>query len=62
LFSELSEIAKMDAEIIQNSNNFYSFDQQRAKDVIAYRKAIQAELETIKDNLSKMRSLPRYSP
>ena len=46
-------------EAIQNSNNFYSFDQIRAKDEIAYRKALIAELNQINDNDSRLGSLPR---
>ena len=55
----LSDIAASDMETIQNSNNFYSFDQIRAKDEIAYRKALIAELNQINDNDSRLGSLPR---
>ncbi|HUB66112.1 MAG TPA: hypothetical protein VL981_01350 [Candidatus Methylacidiphilales bacterium] len=37
-------ILTADMGTIQNKNNFYSFDQQRAGDEIAYRKALQDEL------------------
>jgi hypothetical protein len=47
----------MDA--IQNPNSFYSFDRQRAKDEIAYRKALKTELDSIGKNVSRLGSLPR---
>jgi hypothetical protein len=52
-------MANSDMATIQNSNGFYSFDQQRAKDEIAYRKALKAELDEISNNVSRMGSLPR---
>jgi cytochrome c556 len=59
MWSEFNDIANTDMDTIQNSNNFYSFDQQRAKDEIAYRKAIIAELNQVSDNVSRLGSLPR---
>lgn len=59
LYGELSDLASSDLVTIQNPNSFYSFDQQRTKDEIAYRKAIQAELDTIGDDPGRLVSLPR---
>jgi hypothetical protein len=49
----------MDA--IQQPDNFYSFDQQRAKDEIAYRKALKKELDNLSSNVSQMSSMPRQN-
>jgi hypothetical protein len=46
-------------DTIQQADNFYSFDQQRARDEIAYRKALKKELDNISTNISRMSSLPR---
>jgi hypothetical protein len=59
LYGEIRDIAGTDMDAIQNPNNFYSFDQQRAKDASAYRKALLTELDTIGNNVSRMGSLPR---
>ena len=59
LYSEFNDLARENMDGIQNLSNFYVFDQQRAKDATAYRKAIQAELDTISDNISRLASLPR---
>jgi hypothetical protein len=59
MWSEITDIANTDMDAIQNPNNFYSFDRQRAKDEIAYRKAIIAELAQINSDVSRMGSLPR---
>ncbi len=59
MWSEFIDIAGTDMEAIQNLNNFYSFDQQRARDEIAYRKALKAELDEISNNISRLGSLPR---
>jgi len=59
LWSEFNDIAATDMDAIQNPDNFYSFDRQRAKDAIAYRKALQNELNDINSNVSQLSSLPR---
>ena len=59
MWSEITDLANTDMDAIQNPNNFYSFDRQRAKDEIAYRKAIIAELAQINSDVSRMGSLPR---
>jgi S1-C subfamily serine protease len=59
LWSEISDIADTDMDAIQNPSNFYSFDQQRAKDEIAYRKALKTELNEINNNVSRLGGLPR---
>jgi S1-C subfamily serine protease len=56
---DLNSLADADMEAIQDANNFYSFDQQRAKDEIAYRKALKKELDEISNNTGLMSSLPR---
>ena len=59
MWSGISDIAGTDMEAIQNPNNFYAFDQLRAKDEIAYRKALKAELDQINNNVTQLGSLPR---
>jgi hypothetical protein len=57
--STLTDIADTGMSAIQNLGNFYSFDQQRAKDEIAYRKALKTELKTIGNDVGWLNSLPR---
>jgi len=57
--STLTDIADTDMAAIQNLGNFYTFDQQQAKDEIAYRKAIKTELNSMGDNVGWLDSLPR---
>ena len=59
MWGEISDLARTDMDAIQNPNNFYAFDQQRAGDEAAYRKALQTELEKINANVSQLGSLPR---
>jgi len=59
LYADLNDIVGIDMDAIQNSDNFYSFDRQRTKDEIAYRKALKTELDNISDNISRLGSLPR---
>ena len=59
LWAEISDIAGIDMDTIQNANNFYSFDRQRAKDEIDYRKALKTELDKMNDDASRLSSLPR---
>jgi Trypsin-like peptidase domain len=61
VWAEISDIAGIDMDAIQNPNNFYSFDRQRAKDEIAYRKALKKELNEISDSVSRLGSLARKS-
>jgi V8-like Glu-specific endopeptidase len=55
----LNGIADTDMDAIQQTNSFYTFDQQRARDEIAYRKALKKELDEIGNNVSRESSLPR---
>jgi S1-C subfamily serine protease len=57
--SDLEGLVETDMDTIQQADNFYSFDQQRARDEIAYRKALKKELDNISTNISRMSSLPR---
>jgi len=54
LVMDLEGVADADMSAIQNSANFYSFDQLRAAQEIKYRKALRAEIETIGGKLSDM--------
>ncbi|HEV3270672.1 MAG TPA: trypsin-like peptidase domain-containing protein [Candidatus Methylacidiphilales bacterium] len=47
LFFDLQCVADLNMDQIQNPINFYSFDQQRARDEIAYRKALKAEIASL---------------
>jgi len=61
LLFDLDSIADKDMDQIQNMDNFYSFDQERAKEEIAYRKALRSELDSISTNVSRMDSFRRSS-
>ncbi|HUB67086.1 MAG TPA: SUMF1/EgtB/PvdO family nonheme iron enzyme [Candidatus Methylacidiphilales bacterium] len=56
----LDGIANADVDAMQNPNNFYAFDQQRAKDELAYRRMLKAELDAIDGtDANKVKSLGR---
>ena len=57
----LDSIADSNIEPIQNMSNFYSFDQQRAREEIAYRKSLKAELDSFGDDISRVQSLGHRS-
>jgi hypothetical protein len=57
--SDLANLVSADMEAIQNPNNFYAFDQLRAKDEIAYRNALKAELDGIGDDVSRIAGMAR---
>ena len=59
LLFELQGIADLDVDQIQNPNNFYSFDSERVKDELDYRKALKAELNSIGNDVQRLGSLPR---
>jgi len=59
LVFDLNTVAGQDMASMQNMNNFYSFDQQRAKDELAYRKALQTEIDDFSNDVSRVSSLPR---
>jgi hypothetical protein len=56
---ELNDIADADMDVIRNSNNFYGFDQERARDEIDYRNALKSELNKISSDVSRLGGLPR---
>jgi hypothetical protein len=56
---ELEQIADTNVDQIQNANNFYSFDRERAQDELKYRNALKAELNSIGDNIEELGALPR---
>jgi hypothetical protein len=58
LVSDLHDVADIDMDTIQNPSNFYSFDQQRAKDEITYRKALRDYLDSLSDNVDRLGDLP----
>ena len=51
---DLNGLADSDMDAIQQANNFYSFDQQRAKEELSYRQAIKKELDFIGNDLGKL--------
>ena len=62
LLYELGNIADSDMTDIQKINTFYSFDQPRVKDEIAYRNALKDELDKVGDDVSHLNGLvPRTS-
>lgn len=56
---DLNSIAIRDIDQIQNMDNFYSFDRQRARDELAYRKALQAEIDDFSSDVNRIQHLPR---
>jgi S1-C subfamily serine protease len=59
LVFNLEAVADDEMDQIQNPSNFYSYDQQRAKDEIDYRKALRVELENMKGDLNRAGGLAR---
>ncbi|HEX4140328.1 MAG TPA: serine protease [Candidatus Methylacidiphilales bacterium] len=59
LLGSIVDAASTDISTIQNTNNFYSYDRQRAKEEMEYRQAIKDELDRISTNVSRLGSLPR---
>jgi len=59
MWSEITDLSNSDMDTIQNPNNFYLFERQRAKEEIGYRKAIITELNQINNNVNRLGSLPR---
>jgi hypothetical protein len=51
LLFELNIVADTDRDQIQQPANFYTFDQQRARDELAYRQALKAELDGLAGDL-----------
>jgi S1-C subfamily serine protease len=57
----LDSIADKNMEAIRNMDNFYTFDQQRARDELAYRKALKTEIQEFSNDVTRIGSLPRTS-
>jgi hypothetical protein len=56
----MGSVVNADMDAIQNPNNFYTFDQQRAKDELAYRQGLKAELDAIDGtDANQIKSLAR---
>jgi Trypsin-like peptidase domain len=56
---DLQCVADLNMQQIQNSNNFYTFDRERAVDELSYRKALKDELDSIGNNIDRLGHLPR---
>jgi S1-C subfamily serine protease len=59
LVFDLEGIADSNMDQIQNKDNFYSFDTERAQDEFEYRKALKTELESVANDVTRLNSLPR---
>jgi S1-C subfamily serine protease len=59
LYSNVVEAGKADVDTIQNSNNFYAYDRERAKEELADRQVILKYLDSIGDNVDSLGHLPR---
>jgi hypothetical protein len=55
----LSSVADRDVQSLQNTGNFYSFDQQRARNELAYRTALKSEIQDFTSNVNRISDLPR---
>ncbi len=56
---DLDAIADRDVVNVQNMSNFYSYEQQEARDEMSYRKALKAEIDSFSDDISRIGSLVR---
>jgi len=54
LLTDLGTLADEKMDDIQQSTNFYTFDQERAKEELAYRQNIKKELDFIGNDLGKL--------
>jgi hypothetical protein len=59
LLFDLQCVADINMDQIQNMNNFYSFDKERAQAELDYRKALKGELNSFGDDIERLGSLPR---
>jgi len=59
LLFDLGVMAYTDMDQIQQPANFYSYDRQRARDEIAYRQALKAELDNFSGNLGGFSDVTR---
>jgi hypothetical protein len=57
----MDNIADTNLAAIQNPNNFYSFEQQRARQELAYRQALKKELDSFNDDISRAESLGHHN-
>jgi S1-C subfamily serine protease len=53
----LNSIADQNMESIQDPNNFYQFDRQRAQQEVVYRTALKEELDSFGDDLSRIQGV-----
>ena len=58
-YSALDGLAAADVPSIKEKANFYSFDQQRAREEMAYRQAMIKELGDIESDQNRMTALPK---
>lgn len=59
LIFTLDGVADTSMDQIQNSSNFYSFDELRARDEIDYRQALKKEISTMGTDVNRLGSLAR---
>lgn len=52
-------MADLNLDQVQNMNNFYTFDRDRARDELSYRKALKDELTDIGNDIEQLGHLPR---
>lgn len=59
LLADLVALADTDVSTVKDLTNFYSFNRDRAKDEMAYRKALQDELDDYGNNMSRAGGMAR---
>jgi len=59
LLSSLQTVADSDLATLQDMNDFYAYNQSRAKEEIAYRVAIKKELDDLQGNLGRLDGIAR---
>jgi hypothetical protein len=56
---DLDAIASKDEQTLENPTSFYGYDQQRARDELAYRKALQTEIQDMNNDVKWVERLPK---
>jgi S1-C subfamily serine protease len=59
LIFTLGSLADADMDQMQQPSNFYSFDQQRARDEVGYRKALKKEIDGMSSDVGRVGALVR---
>jgi hypothetical protein len=56
---DMQSVADSQINVIQSLDSFYPFDRERARDELAYRRALKDEIDSIGNNIERLGHLPR---